>query len=279
MSNEPDRVGSGGPTASPCDAAGTAGARLDGYPVRIATWNILHGGGPRRIPEIALALIAHRPDVLVVTEFRAARGGQLRAVLADHGLRHQATSDSPHGMNGICIASRWPLEARGERDAPGCDPRRFLVAAAPEPGLIVIGVHMPADRDACLRARHWKHFTAVAHTHRSANAVIAGDFNAGRRDIDGPGKFCREGPFLGALATMGYIDAWRALHSHDRAASWISRSGRGFRLDQIWVSQALRGHLSGAWYSHAERVSGHSDHSILLVTLRAAASGEGRAPA
>ena len=73
--------------------------------VRFLTWNLLHGGSARRMPEITLHLLDHGPDVAVLTEFRSSIGGQVAGVLADAGLVHQHRSPSAPDRNGILIAA------------------------------------------------------------------------------------------------------------------------------------------------------------------------------
>jgi hypothetical protein len=77
--------------------------------MRILAWNILHGGSGRRLPEIVLALLGHRPDVVVLSEFRARLGGQIRGILADHGLSHQAATPPPQTETACSSPRGCPL--------------------------------------------------------------------------------------------------------------------------------------------------------------------------
>src|SRR5438045_4049374 len=88
---------------------------------KLLTWNLRHGGGSRRTPAIALSLLEHRADIVVLTEFRRTTGGQIAGVLFDHGLRFQHSTDPAQGTNGLLIASRTPMliEPGPERDAGG----------------------------------------------------------------------------------------------------------------------------------------------------------------
>jgi hypothetical protein len=61
--------------------------------VRLLVWNIRHGGG-ERIPRILGVLDEHRPDVVVLTEFRNNRRGEvIREWLANEGF---GSAFSPH---------------------------------------------------------------------------------------------------------------------------------------------------------------------------------------
>ena len=102
--------------------------------VRLFVWNILHGGGSRRIPHIALAILDARPDVVALSEYRRSMGGQLAGVLADHGLKHQLCTDPPGRKNGVLLASRVMVA----REAATCDAAKQLIVDAP-------GVEREAD--------------------------------------------------------------------------------------------------------------------------------------
>lgn len=88
----------------------------------------------------------------------------------------------------------------------------------------------------------------------------------------------------------GWTDVWRGRHPGVREWSWVQPWGRhvGYRLDHALVSPALLPRVADVRYSHAERESGVSDHSSLLLELtdawdapagvashRAATAGEG----
>jgi exonuclease III len=244
--------------------------------VRLVHWNILHGGGTRRTPAIALRLLELRPDVVAITEFRAAAGGGLRAVLADHGLTHQVTTAPPAGRNGILLASRWRVEP-GERPPHEGMALRWLDARLPCRGLRVTAVHIPdaARHDAgalSRKALFWRTLVESARAGLSApNAddggearVVLGDFNSGRHRQDEAGATLTCTALLGELATLGYRDAWRLIRGRERAESWRSHAGAGFRLDHAFVSPALSGRVRGASY---EDSAGLSDHAAMTVDL------------
>lgn len=68
--------------------------------------DIRHGGGAR-IGRIHAKTKAHRPDIIVLTEFpRKSPGFCLRDALSTDGLIFQATSLPPPKKNGVLIAAR-----------------------------------------------------------------------------------------------------------------------------------------------------------------------------
>lgn len=235
--------------------------------IKLFAWNILHGGGPKRVPEIALAVLGHAPDVVVLTEFRVARGGQIRAVLADHGLSHQMCTTTGARDNGILAAANSPIVARPDRWDRAAGKGRWLDCSLPRLGLNVSGVHIPDDSKAAEKAMYWKFLIRLARERAMENWVVLGDFNSGRHGADEPGATFTCTQLLGQFTTLGFLDAWRSLHPRSREASWVSHKGAGFRIDSAFLSPPLHKRLRTSYFSHAEREEKISDHSPLIVEL------------
>ena len=239
--------------------------------VRILTWNILHGGGPRRTPEIALDLLAQRPDVVILCEFRPGRGGQLRAVLADHGLTHQACAgeagkagEGGATRNSVLIASRWRMEELAEDlgAGPGLRPRWLAVRVWP-PGagaVDVLGVHIPDDTRPTAKAVLWQGVLGFAGPRAGGWCVVAGDTNSGRHGVDESGASFGCVTALGKLATMGYVDAWRRAHPQSRESTWSHPFVGATRIDGVYVSASMAGRVSAACRSCSRR-SNHRAYS------------------
>jgi exodeoxyribonuclease-3 len=248
--------------------------------MRFLTWNILHGGGPARLPEIILSLLSHKPDVVALTEFRITRGSQVRAVLADHGLTHQLVSHREDGGgNGILIASRQPLTPTTHAGPNGSNGRWLEASMA---GLHIVAVHVPDDTNLAAKAAHWQRLLSLARLRLVENCIFLGDFNTGRKHQDGPvsgrmGAAQTTGceALLGSLLSLGFVDAWRRLHPNGREFSWVSPAGEGRRIDSAYLSPPLASVLQAASYSHFERESGLSDHAPLLIDLDVARALEG----
>jgi exonuclease III len=252
--------------------------------MRILSWNILHGGGPARLPEIILSLLRHEPDLVVLTEFRTTRGSQIRAALADHGLPHQLTSHPQRNdpCNGMLMASRLPIEAA---PSPPDFAGRWLEARLPALNVHLLGVHVPDDTRPTDKAAYWQAILRLARTRHGENCLILGDFNTGRRYQDGPVAGPRRASItgcealLGTLLSLGYVDAWRRLNPDAREFSWVSAAGDARRIDTAYLSPALVPLLQTAVYSHFERHSSFSDHAPLLLELDDAALKQGGAQA
>jgi exonuclease III len=245
--------------------------------LKVMAWNILHGGGAARMPLIALSLVEHDADVIVLTEFRTHVGGQIRSVLADHGWVHQRCTDPGKNKNGVLLASRLPLEDPAEA-APsvfsaGICARRWLEAFIPSVEVGIAGIHVPCEGRDSTRAAFLRGVIEVARRRSERSFMLVGDFNLGRHYLDEEGASFANTPMLGMLATLGYIDAWRHRRPQGREYSWFSHEGAGFRIDHALLSPGMAGALVNAWYSHDERDAGISDHSALLVTVDPASAG------
>ncbi len=249
--------------------------------VRLLTWNLLHGGSARRMPEITLRLLDHAPDIAVLTEFRASIGGQVAGVLADHGLAHQQRSPAAPDRNGILIASRFPLRAPVTAMAPATPcplPAKWAEVEIPDLGLRLAGVHIPDASRPTERAAYWQFLVEYARRRGSEPCIVMGDFNTGRHRADEAGATFGSTALLGAFCTLGFCDAYRAVHPEGRDRSWVSHEGGGFRIDHAFVTRGLLPSIASAAYSHSERTEGSSDHAALLLDLSIASPSPPPAP-
>ncbi len=254
--------------------------------LRLVTWNILHGGGRTRTPGIALALVELRPDVVVLTEFRASMGGQIAGVLADHGLTHRLCTEPPLGRNGVLIASRWAIESlKNSKKPPPSLAHRWLDARLPAFDLVIAGVHLPDDHASGKKASAWRHALAFARAHADARCVMLGDFNTVRPGTKRPSDRAEADAAsgasrLGMLATLGYTDAWTAANpgvfasergtnapDNPPAHTWTSRTGRGLRLDQAWISRSISNALRETEHVFPNDQGRLSDHALVRADL------------
>jgi endonuclease/exonuclease/phosphatase family metal-dependent hydrolase len=238
----------------------------------LMTWNILHGGGPLRLPEIALALLEIGPDVVLLSEFRAARGGQLAGVLHDHGWVHQHQTTHEHTGNGLLLAARTPV-AWTDAPPPPCVVRpKWLEVHLPELDLTLAGVHIPHRGSGTARTMLWKHAVERARAHKEGRFMLFGDMNTGRNRADGPAGAFDCTARLGELASMRYIDAWRHFHPQSREGTWAGHGSAAHRIDHAHLSEAVFPDVLGAWHETGPLTRGLSDHAALLVQLGARTS-------
>lgn len=237
--------------------------------MKLVAWNILHGGGPRRTPKIALHLAELDPDVVVLTEFRRTTGGQIAGVLFDRGLCHQLSTDPARGKNGVFIASRTPIEP-GVPVADDSFKDRWLDVRLCGINCWLTGIHAPDTRRSDAKglqrqAAYWQHLVALSESRKQERMIIAGDLNTGRHRLDEAGETFAGSWFLGRLSTMGYRDAYRLLEPIKHAATWSSRTGSGFRIDAVWVSSMLRNSVQSVWHGNQCKNENASDHVPVIV--------------
>lgn len=232
--------------------------------MRLVTLNLRHGVG-RRMPALLEALLGHGPDVVVLTEHRNnAASTLLREGLRAAGLRHQIVSHDDPRVNHLLVASRRPLDAAPQR-CLDFDRQRLLSVRVD--GLRLVAAHLP---NLHAKLPHWEALLRLAASGRRTPTVYIGDFNTGHdvRDVDG-------GPFpftaseqMETLLALGWVDAWRHLNPLGREFTWFSHRSRGFRLDHAFLSPACAPRLRAAWFDHAVRETGATDHSALILDLR-----------
>lgn len=270
--------------------------------MRILAWNIQHGGGPARLPRIALALLEAKADLVALCEYRARRGGQLRGLLSDHGLSWQLTSEAAATDNAVLLASRYPIQP-GPELAMGQHLRRRWATAivnAPDARLAIAMVHVPDDTRASDKAAFWQGLCAYARVHEGDGTIILGDFNTARREDIRSGFRTRCDAMIGQLAAFGFADAYSVANApasdesgapsprqRPRPVSWKGPLNQASRIDAAYVSRPLRARIraciyqgfeerpaqfraQAAGFPHALESSEDphpSDHAMLLVEL------------
>ena len=250
--------------------------------VRVLAWNILHGGGLIRCPAIALTLIESKADIVILSEFRSARGGQIRAVLHDHGLIHQKVSFKSDRLNGLIVASRFaldsadPISCQSVEEHPEYEPNLFnsreldVTALVHDQPLRITGVHIADDSHPTLKTLQWQYLVNLARHCSPMAHMIIGDLNTARRGEDGERRLLCHTQ-LGKLASLGYKDVCSSMNSSEiQQPTWIDQCGRGSRIDAAWVSPALASRVIEAGYLPDVVKQGLSDHVAVRVDLEIA---------
>jgi exodeoxyribonuclease-3 len=230
--------------------------------MRLLTWNIRAGGGTR-LPRIATAIAVHQADVLVLTEYRSGEAGKrLRAILRDQGYGWQSPVEPPGIRNGVLIASREKPTVAAHVAEHVPEPWRMLAVTIGR--IRLFGIYMPN-----LRAKipYWEALIEASGSHAEGRALAMGDFNTCRAYVDEPGATDVTALFLDKILGAGFRDVWRDRFPDGREYSWYSHRGNGFRIDHAFASARLARGIGDIRYSHAERTSGLSDHSVLIVDV------------
>jgi exodeoxyribonuclease III len=232
--------------------------------VKIVAFNIRHGGGSR-IARIQQAIAAHDPDVLIVPEVRNnVAGASLRQWLTAFGHVHQAagvTEQPAH--NTVLVSSRVAL-SRLEFPELGAERRRCVVVRLRR--LTIFAVYF-----AVMEAKRplFEFLQRLPKDFLKKQTLLIGDMNTGCRYWDEGRMDLSLVEEFGKLLGCGWTDAWRMRHPGVREWSWVEPWGRhvGYRLDHALVSPVLLERVRAVRYSHAERETGVSDHSALMLEL------------
>jgi exodeoxyribonuclease III len=235
--------------------------------MRILSWNIRQGGGSR-VDGIINALLEHDADVIGLAECKANSNLiKLRKVMGDSGWVHQSIVEPENGQYTLLVLSRLPfkivnsdssipfVQCRWQKIINNGSDVRVLFAHVPDYVKPITGISR--------KEIFWQYLVEHAKQHLMEKTLLFGDFNTGL-PIDGPGFRCVK--YFKELLGIGYKDMWREFHPGTTEFTWHSLCN-GFRLDHAFASPVAVPSFRNAYYSHRERETGISDHSILIVDL------------
>ena len=220
-------------------------------------------------------LAAWAPDVVVLGEFRATPpSAEIAAALAGLGLSYQRQKTSPTlpSINGLLVASRWPLRPLRAKHCPA-DANRWDLVAVEAPQPFALGaMHVPNEVTG-LKWPYLEELARLAEGWRLGPALLIGDKNSGRPGIDeeNPVFRPRYGTWFDRMERARWADAFRRVHGDRREFTWYSPNGHnGFRIDQAFVNRQLQGRLLDvrhAWGAHPTNNNREalSDHAALIV--------------
>ncbi len=243
--------------------------------MRVVFWNIRAGGGARTAA-IARQIAAWAADTVALAEFRGTPpSGDLARELAGLGLPYQWTTADPARpwVNGLLLASRWPLRRLRLATAPA-EPCRWLLARVLAPRPLALGIMHAPNRAGGRKYPYLDAVLATARRRWATPALLVGDTNSGRIGLDeeAPAFNRIEDGWMRGLDEAGWTDAFRHLRGTARAYTWYSpNGGNGFRIDQAFLNGALRPRLRGFRYDWGRRarLTGRpaSDHAAMVLDL------------
>ncbi len=167
----------------------------------------------------------------------------------------------------VCILSKTPLTADGsgipQLDGSGL----WLEAGIPEHNFSLGVVHAPTSPRTRMR-EYLDGLVTVAAAKRESPFLFIGDFNTSIGPADGPLKNFGDTDRFISIQANGFADAWRGMNGDltEHSYTW-PRSGKSYRIDHALASRSLLSRIRGCRYSHEERYSGISDHSLFLVEM------------
>ena len=237
-------------------------------PLRILSWNILHGGGTR-CEQILAAIRAHDPDIVSLQEFRH---GNSKQVLLD-GLKTLgldtvcAPETSSARDNSLIIATRLPMQADAFPDNTGKPAKaiRASIEVSPMIDLNLIAVHFPQKK---AQIPLFNALLELPDSWRDGHSLLMGDFNCGIPLVDSETKTFYATRLFQQLLSDGWHDAWRERHPDAREFTWISTAkSNGFRYDHALASSSMNELILDVRYDHTVREDKASDHSLLLIDV------------
>jgi exonuclease III len=98
--------------------------------------------------------------------------------------------------------------------------------------------------------------------------LFVGDFNTGIGPADGPMNNYGDVDRFMAIQETGFSDIWRHINADLIEHTYTNlQTGKRYRIDHALASLRLLPRIRDCRYSHLERDSGASDHSVLLVEI------------
>ena len=253
--------------------------------MRFLTWNIQSGGG-KRVPSIVQELDRLAPDFIALTEVTYGNLDSLRQALVSQGFGYVETTCAEGRTNSVLVASKVPFVVTEEPIAH--DPERWLSVEIDSLGLKILCVHIPGATDNKFdgdgfglsgkkrKELFWDQVIQYAQRYKTDRTILLGDFNTGLPE-DAQGTPFELSDRIRVLRLEKYADVWRSLNPKSREYTWYSKRKNkelgtaedfnGFRLDYLYVSNALRDAIAGAEHVHSVRTEGISDHAILMAEL------------
>ena len=270
--------------------------------MRIATWNV--NSVRTRLEQVLAWLGTEQPEVLCLQETKVA--DELFPLAPFQALGYEAAISGQKAYNGVAILSRLPIEdvqvgfaalLPDDPEAPGLGEQKRVISAQIA-GLRVLNLYVP--NGSSLRSEKYayklewlaclKRYLDAQET-QGEPLVMVGDFNIAleARDIHDParlnGGIMASEPERQALqAALGerLEDGFRLFEPESGHWSWWDyrtagwETGRGWRIDHIYLDAELRDHALGCTIDAPMRGNPQpSDHAPVIINLAWPPEGEG----
>jgi endonuclease/exonuclease/phosphatase family metal-dependent hydrolase len=247
--------------------------------MRIVSWNV--AGRRAKLPDQAAAVLGVGPDVVCLQEVTPNSLPEWRAQLAGAGFDagvcplDDATPPKPRRL-GVLTAARTPLDRIDLPELPWFE----RAVAVDLGGATLLNVHSPISPSPHL-AKVITHETLYAWVRDRAPAIVVGDLNTPRRDLEdgtvltfahtsrGTVRAERGERWVAAeralVQTLKLEHGWRDAFEGGFERTWqYPRFQGGYRLDHCLVKDV---EVTARAYAHDWRLDGLSDHSAVVVDL------------
>jgi exonuclease III len=147
-----------------------------------------------------------------------------------------------------------------------------LIQAAWQDGLVMVGAYFP---QLTAKRPFFDRCKKLARQFSNRPFLLIGDINTGSNEVDlqeGASPFACAKDFEELSTHAGLSDLWRSQHGPDeRAFTWISNRGNGFRVDHAFANDAFENRYGpiSCEYGHGPRETKITDHSALIVECAA----------
>ena len=251
--------------------------------MKIATWNV--NSIRARMP-IALDWIdAQRPDILLLQEIKTLEFPEMEFA----SLGYKIAYVGQKSYNGVAILSPHPIDdvVTALPGDPADDHSRYIEATIQ--GVRVASIYLPNGNPVASDKFPYKlawmdrlHLHMAALLEREVPAVLGGDYNVIPEPKDCYDPRAWEGDALyrpesraafRAMQHLGYVDAFRTLHSQanyytfwDYFGNW--ERDHGIRIDHFLLSPQAADRMTDCSIDRAPRGREKpSDHTPVIVTL------------
>ena len=267
---------------------------MGGLCMRIATWNV--NSVRTRLDQVLAWLEAEAPEVLCLQETKVT--DELFPLAAFQALGYGAVISGQKAYNGVAILSRLPIEdvrvgftplLPQDPEAPGLEEQKRVISAQIA-GLRVLNLYVP--NGSSLRSEKYayklewlaclKRYLDAQET-QGEPLVMVGDFNIAleARDIHDPARLNggimaseQERQALQAALGERLEDGFRLFEPEGGHWSWWDyrtagwETGRGWRIDHIYLDAELRDHALGCTIDAPMRGNPQpSDHAPVIINL------------
>ena len=197
---------------------------------RILFWNIKHGGGSRA-GKITEQILAWRPDIVALAEYRGtAPSRSIAQDLRAAGYVHQLTTvdAAEPAWNALFLASRVATSRVSVQDAPAPELYWLLAEVHTQIPFHIGVVHAPWSIYLG-RLEYYEALLKVARDWELGPGIIIGDTNTGITGLDAESENSENFKqiFMNPMRDLGWRDMYRAFHPNVDAPTWYSRISRG----------------------------------------------------